>query len=81
MFYYFFEEYKEKVYKESINKLKWYEFVMIGFIILDLLLLVLSSALKWDIALIISLIVLLFILLIIVAIYSNEKFSHNREAY
>lgn len=80
MFYYFFEEYKKKVYKESLTKLKWYEVVMIGFLILVLLLLILSSALNWSIAIIISLIILLLMALIIMVVYSNKKFTRNLDA-
>lgn len=79
MFVYFFEEYKEKIYKGSRRKLKWYGIVFV-LMIIALLLFVLSLFLNWG-GIVICTEVFVFILLIVVAsILDIKDFQRNRES-
>lgn len=80
MFYYFFEEYKDKIYKGSRRKLKWYEILLLSAIVFDSLLCMLSFALRGRT---IKFAILFGVLLLLVAtawIYTNRYFKKNRES-
>lgn len=80
MFFYFFEDYKEKIYKGSRRKLKWYEVAMIIFLPLSLLLLTLSLSLKLNY--IVTILSLVFLILSVMLLwkYTDHCFKRNRDA-
>lgn len=80
MFLYFFEDYKEKVYKGSRRKLMWYEIIMIVFMFLSMFLFLLSSISGWNNAVKIVLFSVLLLSVIIVWIYTNIMFKKNRNS-
>ncbi len=71
MFFYFFEEYKEKIYKGSRRKFKLYELLMLTITIAVTLLFLLAVALNWGTIAKASLFAMLLIAVIGAWIYTN----------
>lgn len=80
MFFYFFEEYKEKIYKGSRRKLKWYEIILLSAIIIVTLLFLLAFALKWGTTVTTVLFSVLLLLVAFVWIHTNRDLKKNRES-
>lgn len=79
MFLYFFEDYKEKIYKGSRRKLKWYEILMISLIFLGGLICALFLTLKANYILTLSFFCFYSLYSIGIVIYSNILFNKNRK--
>lgn len=80
MFFYFFEDYedyKEKIYKGSRLKLKWYEIAMVIFLPLSLLLLTLSLSLKLNYFVTILSLVFLILSVLLLWKYTDHCFKRN----
>ena len=66
MFYYFFEDYKEKIYKGSRGRLNWFERIMFIWLIFSFLFFAFSLVLNFHILIKIIAIALLLIVLILI---------------
>ena len=80
MFFYFFEEYKEKIYKGSRRKLKWYEIILLSAIIIVTLLFLLAFTLTWGTTVTTVLFSVLLLLVAFVWIHTNRDLKKNRES-
>ena len=80
MFFYFFEEYKEKIYKGSRRELKWYEIILLSAIIIVTLLFLLAFTLKWGTTVTTVLFSVLLLLVAFVWIHTNRDLKKNRES-
>ena len=80
MFFYFFEEYKENIYKGSRRKLKWYEIILLSAIIIFTLLFLLAFTLKWGTTVTTVLFSVLLLLVAFVWIHTNRDLKKNRES-
>lgn len=79
MFYHFFEEYKEEIYKGLQRKLKWYEVLLLALTIICLLLFLLGNILHWATVLEVILISLPIMIIAGECIFLNQYRKKNRK--
>ncbi len=79
MFVYFLEEYKEKIYKSSQRKLKWYEIAMLTFLFLSSSLSALLPLLKINYIVTILPFVFVIVFVFIILRYYNYCLKKNRD--
>lgn len=79
MFYYFFQDYKESVYKASLRKLAWYEVLMLAAFVACVIWLVLCLSLNTQKALTITAFILMLASLAAIAVYAGLRNRNQRE--
>lgn len=79
MFYYFFDEYKEKIYKGSRRKLVWYEILMIVVLMLSSICNCIIAIMQLKLMLIYIPLAIMVVDIIFMSIYVNKRQKKERD--